>query len=305
MNVAVRLTGFAVGLAAVFAAGLGLGAVVGGSTSASAGSSKEAEVNGPADSQGGYTLVPEATAFEPGATRDFRFRIVGPDGAVVHDFRVQHEKELHLIVVSVDLAWYAHVHPVRDAEGTWAIPLQVPSPGPYRAFADFAVAGGPALVLAVELDAAGEAHPQPLPPPAPTARVDGYEVTLAGAPAGPGEGQVILTVSRDGQPVTDLEPYLGAYGHLVALRAGDLAYLHVHPDGQPGDGSTRPGPEVRFGAHLPSAGDYRLFFDFQHQGVVRTAAFTLSVPSGGSAPGPTTPPGGGPGGGHGGHGDHG
>ena len=39
-----------------------------------------------------------------------------------------------------------------------------------------------------------------------------------------------LTVTKDGQPVTDLQPYLGAYGHLVALRAGDLAYLHVHPE---------------------------------------------------------------------------
>jgi hypothetical protein len=75
--------------------------------------------------------------------------------------------------------------------------------------------------------------------------------------------------------VTDLQPYLGAYGHLVALRTGDLAYLHVHPDGTPDNGMTAPGPDVTFWATAPSAGDYRLFLDFRHGDVVRTAEFTV------------------------------
>ncbi len=88
-----------------------------------------------------------------------------------------------------------------------------------------------------------------------------------------------LRVSRDGQPVTDLEPYLGAYGHLVALREGDLAYLHVHPGGEPSDGQTLPGPDIEFGAEVPSAGGYHLYLDFKHAGVVRTAQFTLDATS--------------------------
>ena len=86
-----------------------------------------------------------------------------------------------------------------------------------------------------------------------------------------------LSVSRDGKPVDDLQPYLGAYGHLVAVRASDLAYLHVHPMGEPGDGATSSGPEIGFHTTFPSAGAYRLFLDFQHHGVVRTAAFTVKV----------------------------
>jgi hypothetical protein len=86
-----------------------------------------------------------------------------------------------------------------------------------------------------------------------------------------------LTVTRDGKPVSDLEPYLAAYGHLVALRAGDLAYLHVHPEGTPGDGKTAPGPDVVFYAQVPSPDRYHLFLDFKHEGVVRTAAFTLTA----------------------------
>jgi hypothetical protein len=81
-----------------------------------------------------------------------------------------------------------------------------------------------------------------------TAQVDGYTVKL-----------------------TDLQPYLAAYGHLVALRQGDLAHLHVHPDGVPGDGVIPAGPAIEFVAEVPSAGTYRLFLDFQHDGVVRTA----------------------------------
>ena len=84
-------------------------------------------------------------------------------------------------------------------------------------------------------------------------------------------------MSRGGVPVTDLQPYLGAYGHLVTLREGDLAYLHVHPGGEPGDGTTRPGPDVEFGAEVPSAGRYHLYLDFRHDGVVRTAPFTLEA----------------------------
>jgi hypothetical protein len=61
------------------------------------------------------------------------------------------------------------------------------------------------------------------------------------------------------------------------LREGDLAYLHVHPDGHPGDGSTEPGPEVVFYAGVPSEGRYRLFLDFRHDGVVRTAEFVVDT----------------------------
>ena len=93
-----------------------------------------------------------------------------------------------------------------------------------------------------------------------------------------------LTCPEDGQPVTDLEPYLGAYGHLVALREGDLAYLHVHPGGEPGDGTTQPGPDIEFGAEVPSAGGYHLYLDFKHDGVVRTAQFALEASRDGPAP---------------------
>ena len=291
MNAGVRLAGFGVILAALFAAGLGVGALVGDDepTDPRDAGEEEENVSGLHSTEGGYSLSPETTELHPGQPGDFRFRLVGPDGQAVQDYRPQHERELHLIVASRDLGWFTHVHPFRDATGTWSVPLTLPEPGPYRAFADFAVADGPAYTLGVDLTAPGPSRPRPLPAPSPVSTVDGYRVTLTAAPAQPGEAELGLTVTLDGRPVTDLEPYLGAYGHVVALREGDLAYLHVHPEGTPGDGTTQAGPEVRFGLHLPSAADYRLFFDFQHRGTVRTAAFTISV-AGGGTPGGTHGP---------------
>ncbi|WP_435594547.1 hypothetical protein [Streptomyces panacea] len=124
------------------------------------------------------------------------------------------------------------------------------------------------LTLGADLAVSGPYEPAALPPVRATAEVDGYQVALDGALTPGKASDVKLTVSKDGAPVTNLQPYLGAYGHLVALRAGDLAYLHVHPDG-------RSGAKVSFGATAPSDGAYRLFFDFRHEGKVRTAAFTV------------------------------
>jgi hypothetical protein len=232
-------------------------------------------------SQGGYTLEPEYTTLDgplDGAERTpFRFRITGPDGAAVRDFDVAHERELHLIVVGRDLREYAHLHPQRASDGTWSVELPRLEPGAYRAFADFAVADGPELTLGVDLTVPGSARPASLPPAADTATVDGYEVTLGGTARAGSESELELRVTRRGEPVTDLEPYLGAAGHLVAIRGGDLAYLHVHPLDDAGE---RNGPAVRFAVEVPSPGSYRLFFDFAHRGEVRTAAFTVQVPAG-------------------------
>jgi hypothetical protein len=169
------------------------------------------------------------------------------------------------------------VHPVLNVEGTWSVPLDLSAPGQYRVFADFTPTGHDGgLVLGADLAVPGPYEPVPLPEPVIVAQVvDGYQVTLAGDLVPGKSSQLTLTVTKDGVPVTDLQPYLAAYGHLVALRAGDLAYLHVHPAGEPGDGVTPAGPGITFYATAPSIGDYRLFLDFRHAGVVRTAEFTV------------------------------
>ncbi|MEU8138377.1 hypothetical protein [Streptodolium elevatio] len=241
-------------------------------------------------SERGYTLVPTSDPLQVGVPTDLRFRIIGPDGNPWTRYDRSHGKELHLIVARRDLSGFQHVHPVLGADGTWSVPLTFPNAGDHRIFADFTPTGDPAggLTLGADVAVSGVYQPVPLPEPSRTAHVDGYTVTLEGDLANGDGGLLTLSVTRNGQAVTDLEAYLEAYGHLVALRQGDLGYLHVHPLGEPGDGVTPAGPGIAFHAAAPSAGAYRLYLDFQHEGVVRTAEFTAiaarPAPQGGQLP---------------------
>jgi hypothetical protein len=226
--------------------------------------------------QDGYTLDLDTRIAEPGKI-DFRFRILGPDGSAVTEFDAIHDRELHLIVARRELTGFWHVHPSRDADGTWVIQLDLPEAGAYRVFTDIAPrALGRTITLGADLAIAGPYAPQPVPTVNRTTEVDGYEVTVGGVLRTEGD-LLTLTVRKNGEPVTDLQPYLAAFGHLVILRAGDLAYVHVHPNGEPGDGITPAGPEVTFHTAVPGPGTYRLFLDFKHNDVVRTAAFTLTM----------------------------
>jgi len=233
------------------------------------------DVGGLSLSAAGHTLVPTSTPLAPGRRQDFRFQVRGVDRRPVTGFAVVHDKPMHLIVARRDLAGYQHLHPTMDAGGTWSVPLVLPTAGVWRAYADFTAldsAGGQIPVtLGVDLVVAGGYAPRALPPPAREAAVNGLTVTYQGTPQVGATQPLLFRVFANGNPVNDLEPYLGAYGHLVALRDGDLGYLHVHPEAELAGGA------VKFWLAAPSPGRYRLFFDFQVTGVVRTAEFTLTV----------------------------
>lgn len=226
---------------------------------------------GLAVADGDLRLLATTTTLSRGATTRWTFRIVGAGGAAVTDFEVEHEREMHLIVVRRDLSGYQHLHPRRGPDGTWSVDLRLPEAGVYRAYADFAT-DGRSFTLATDLFVAGAFAPAPLPAPQPIDEVAAYRAVLTTRDVSPGASAALAyDLSRDGRPLEDVEPYLGADGHLVALREGDLAFLHVHPEE-----SDTPG-RIRFAAELPSAGRYRLFLQFKHDGGVRTVAHTLEV----------------------------
>lgn len=225
--------------------------------------------------QDGYTLELQDTVLQPGEV-DFRFRILGPDGRAVTDYTPIHDRELHLIIVRRELTGFWHVHPRLGTDGTWSVRLDLPEAGAYRVFTDIAPRDlGRTITLGADLAVTGTYAPLPIPAPVRTAVVDDYEVELRGELTTGAGSLLTLTVRKDGTPVTDLQPYLAAFGHLVVIRGGDLAYVHVHPNGEPGDGVTAPGPDITFHTAVPGPGVYRLFLDFKHEGTVRTAAFTL------------------------------
>lgn len=229
---------------------------------------------GLAVSRAGYTLDLRTPVIDGGAPAELAVVIEGPDGRAVTDYDVEHDKELHLVVVSRDLARYAHVHPIRDDAGEWTVTVPALDPGSYRVFADFTPAGGDGLTLGADLTVPGDHVPAPLPAPSSDATVDGFDVSFDGELLAGTDSELTVTVTRGGEPITDLQPHLGALGHLVAIRDSDLAYLHVHPLGET-DGPG--GPQVRFAVEVPTAGSYRLFFDFSHGDDVRTAAVTAEA----------------------------
>jgi hypothetical protein len=301
VNTPAKVATFALGLTAAFGAALGLGAAVGpvddpepaaaehgggghddGGTDAGhddPAAPPTGGVTGLSVSEAGHTLD-LLTDTLPAGTATLAFRVLGPEGAPVTAFDVEHEEDLHLVAVRRDLSGYQHVHPELAADGTWTVPLDL-TPGSWRVIADATPTElGEGLVLGADLSVPGEFVPQELPAPAVTAEVDGYTVVLTGSLTAGEESELQLSISRDGVPVTDLQPYLGAYGHLVVLRAGDLGYLHVHPvDAVPG-AAPAPGPHVVFATTPPTAGTHRLFLDFRHGDVVRTAEFTVEVSRG-------------------------
>lgn len=243
-------------------------------------------VRGLSVEQDGYQITEVAAPTRVGQPGTLSFRLTGPDGTGVTAYTNSHEKDLHLIVVRSDGTGFRHVHPTHDGAGNWSLPWTWDAAGTYRIFADFVPTDlGADITLTSSFEVTGAVTSRPTPHDSATDTVDGYKVELTGTFTVGTDSILTLTVSRDGQPVTTLQPYLGAYGHLVALRAGDLAYLHVHPMGEPGDGTTLPGPAIAFMSQAPTAGKYLLYLDFQIDGVVHTAQFvvTATALTGGSA----------------------
>jgi len=230
------------------------------------------EVRGLAVSDAGLRVVVERPELRRGEPATLAYRIVDQSGTVVRDLDVTHEKRMHLILARRDLTGFQHLHPEMARDGAWRVQVTLPEPGSYRLFADFSYQDE-AITLATDLRVDGDADLVDLPAPQPVGLSDGgYDVRLDTTDAGAGEeSELEFEISRDGETVST-EPYLGAGGHLVALREGDLAFLHVHPIEHDEQGAG-----VGFAATFPTAGRYRLFLQFKHDGRVQTVAFTHRV----------------------------
>ena len=199
--------------------------------------------------QDGYRLVQQRASFVAGRSERYVFRILGPNGSVVRDFDVEHERRLHLIVVGRGPdAPFLHLHPRQRADGSWTVPLKLPVNGSYRVFADFTT-DGERRTLAIDVVAGGG------PDPAAVAWWDSIYVVKLREQG----DRLVFDVRSDTGPVKT-QPYLGAGGHLVVLREGDLAYIHAHAEED----------ELAFDVPFPSEGRYRLYLQFKVGGNVVT-----------------------------------
>jgi hypothetical protein len=215
-------------------------------------------------------------SIQAGTPATLRLSITGASGQPVKAFVESHEAKVHLIVVRAGLDQFAHLHPEVNGEtGELTSRHTFPAGGAYHLFADFHEPGRPAGVAVGKLQVAGDAPPAPaLTPDVPgVVTGDGLtaRVSVEGVRAG-GEGTIRFALAGpDGQPVADLQPYMGAMGHLVVISADAGQYVHAHPtDGPAGSKSA-----VAFAAQFPQAGVYKGWGQFKRGGRVQVVPFVL------------------------------
>ncbi|GGV02094.1 hypothetical protein GCM10010211_81800 [Streptomyces albospinus] len=235
--------------------------------------------DGLAGAKDGYKLSSGAGELTAGKDTAYPFTINGPDGKPVTGFAVDQTKRMHFYAIRSDLTGFQHVHPAMAADGTWTADLAALQPGSWRMFTSFTPDSGPGkgkdIVLSRAVTVPGDAKRTPLPAAATSAEVDGYTVTVKGDLMAGMAHPMTVDISKDGKPVTDLQPYLETYAHLTAFHEGDQAFAHLHP--QTKVNGDKGGPELSFHTMLPKSGNWRLFLQFQTGGKLHTAALTLRV----------------------------
>lgn len=194
-------------------------------------------------------------------------------GAAVRDFERVHEYPLHLFVVSEDFRDFQHVHPVMDVRGEWSVPWRAAQRGRYWVYGDFLPVGGPPQMLQrmITVEASSQSRRNTdavdvkgaLNTSTPTLRT-GDEARLT----------IALTDAKSGAPIDDLEPYLGAWGHLFVLHEGRDEALHAHPDSA---ATTAGGPAIAFDVMFPRPGTYHVWMQVKRRGAIVTLPFVVRV----------------------------
>jgi hypothetical protein len=204
-----------------------------------------------------------------------------PDtNALVRDFATVHEKAFHLFIVSRDLEYFAHVHPEQTKSGAFRLAHPLP-PGEYMLIADFLPKGGTAQMVQRALLVGARPRFSENDPsenrglaPASTV-VDGLRVALKAEDVVAGKDACLtftVTDANTGEPVTDLEPLLGAPAHMLLVRADLSDAVHAHPEEL-----ATGGPTVSFHPLIPAEGDYKLWVQFQRRGRITTVPFRLTA----------------------------
>lgn len=225
----------------------------------------------------GTIEVQNRDGLKAGVPARLRLTIPGAKGVPIRDFAVSHDAKIHLILIRHGLDQFAHLHPsVDQATGVLSADFTFPTGGVYHLFADYQETGQPAKAATARVEVEGDTPLAPsLTPNVPgLQKGDGIaaKVSVSGAKAG-AEATVLFEVVEGEKPVLDLEPYMGAMGHLVVVSADAKTYVHAHPaEGQTGAKNT-----VAFGATFPQAGLYKGWGQFKRGGQVRVIPFVVRV----------------------------
>lgn len=252
-------------------------------------------------------VTSKLTNIKPGQPATITYNIKNDKRAILKDFATVHEKIMHFILVRKDLQNFQHIHPTFNAStGEFSVDVIFPTDGPYRMFPDFTPAqsqDNPQL-LSVTLykdvevgDMSKYTTQSVIPDTSGKKTVGEYEISFLFPKQTELKPQneliYSLVINKNGQPVKDLENYLGALGHSVILKEGTLDFIHTHPKEMQSAGNTNQGhnmqmigketqvttkgPQIDFKTSFPEPGTYRIFTQFQHQGKVLTVDYTVAI----------------------------
>ena len=196
----------------------------------------------------------------------------------INEFDTVHEQQMHVIIVSKDLSYFNHIHPEYKGNGQFVLTTQFPTAGEFKIIADITPTGRSNMNKSQWIAVQGKPVAQQLIEPDATLSqvVDGNLITLSIDHL---KANMELKLNfniknaKSNQPVTDLQPYLGAVGHVVILSQDAENYLHVHPTDE---GSS--GPDAEFMTTFPHSGVYKIWGQFQRNGKVFTVPFVVKVP---------------------------
>jgi len=216
---------------------------------------------------------------KPGQETLLTFRVEDPTTRKpVRDFQIVHERLYHLFVISQDMEFFQHVHPVMESDATFKLDVTFPHPGFYRVLSDFYPAGATPQLIEKTLFVPGSGRmmtsPKLTADLAPK-KLENLEVSLTTDPPEPIAGMKTMMFFRL-TPNDGIEPYLGAMGHMLVASCDLVDLIHTHPFlvTDPEGGSVK---QIQFNAIFPREGMYRMWVQFQRKGVVNTAIFTIPV----------------------------
>lgn len=255
------------------------------------------------------TLTSDPSDVAAGEPFDLTVTLFEPDGTTpIPAFEEVHTKLLHLILVSQDLQQFLHVHPDYEGSGTFILKdLTLPASGNYAVFADFTPPGFAQQVVRLGLSTTdAETGVPQLSASSQEAVVGPLKIVLELPNTLLAEAENVLRFdimdAETGEPISTLDSYLGAAGHLVIIDQSSQVYIHTHPAGHDMEGmsessemamdmpaATGYGPQIEFEARFPMIGWYPLWLQVQYQGEVFTAPFVVSVNDLAAAPAESTP----------------
>jgi hypothetical protein len=202
------------------------------------------------------------------------------DGSTPSPFIVTHERELHLFVIRDDMTSFAHVHPVAVGAGRYSVNLDETEAGQYRVFADFVPADAPPQLLQQSISVGRRGRPQTHNggriAPGSVQSAGDMRVTLEAEEVRVGTPALLTFTFADqqtGTPIDDLEPFLGAAGHLFLTDPDFQMASHSHPLEE-----TR-SARVRFLVRFPDQAAFRLWLQVQRRGEVVTTSWLINVPA--------------------------